>query len=260
MTRFIIAAKQRSGTHFFRELINQHPAIHAWHELFLDIGWKDPQTFHHFWLRQLEKDAANITFSRRARLVELYYQHIFNSKPDREAVGVDIKYSELERVHHLLPATLGLRLKVIHIVRRNVLRTFISNFLLNNANYGLERDRGCIETAGERRVKLAANDNLLYELQWRQSQIDQYRDMFKRSDLLELTYEDFFPKGELESDRLRQGVLDSVYDFLEIEQQRDFVPLTKRRKASPKVLEQLIVNLDEIRGFLAGSRWAWMVE
>ena len=86
--KFVLIAKMRSGTHFFKSVIGGHPDIHCYPEVLPGLG---PEQFHSFWLRKIREDEKNILPYNRPGIFDDYLTCVFASLPGKKAVGLDIK-------------------------------------------------------------------------------------------------------------------------------------------------------------------------
>ena len=258
MKPFALVATQRSGTNFFRSVVNQHPQIHCCDELFLDNGWQDDSfNFYHYWLQRIAKEPQLITSRGSATAIAGFMNAVFASFPNAQAVGIDIKYTELERLFHLSNVILARKWPVIHIVRRNVLKAQISHFLLNVRKGLLPPSdyKGCMEAVDEKRVRIEPNDELIDLLTTASDEISRWRKRFKAGPYLEIAYEDFFPPGQASAATIQPQVLKRVFTFLDVREIKPDALVSQRKKGNPSNLRQLIDNFEEVAESLQGTRW-----
>lgn len=133
----ILLATQRSGTHLLKGAIDTHPQIAApFTEVFHDGYEGDRANFFHYMLEQAKSDPTCVLPHHRMGLFSKYLGDMptICGKPH---VVVDIKYNSIHHVHTMWQTTVRPaplfnfirqhNVPVIHLVRRNLLKTVISN-------------------------------------------------------------------------------------------------------------------------------------
>lgn len=260
MTLCIMIAKQRTGTGALGSVLDQHPSISYLGEVFHhDATDKAPNYF--YFLRDLVKqDPGMILPGSNARRFELYSEYL-EARKGRLRTVVDIKYSSL---HHfnahwlgiLEPPSLfkilrGKNIPVIHLVRRNHLKTFISGRLaeLNNEWHAKSEDQISVRSlevdtqACLRFIKTEVSENVRLR-----------RILENHPRLLDLEYAEMFAEGG----KLRDEAAAALADFLEVE------PFRKKRPAHIKQtsndLTSVIENYDAVAKALGPTPHAWMLE
>lgn len=260
MEKFVVAATQRSGTAFFGSVLNKHPEIYLFSELFLDYAYKDdPNNFYNFWLKKIMEDNINITYRYRINNIRNFLLHEYNSVENMTAIGIDIKYTELQRIPEIIFLMEELNIKVIHIVRKNILKTYISNYL-NNMKQQLKRSAHGKKKVPAVKVYIKPDNALIHELERRRNEINYFSNVFSKNLLcLEINYEDLFENSQSQSETIVSQVLDQIYDFLCVQERRHDL-ITNLKKTNPNKLTELIENYDEVADFLSGTEWAYLLE
>ncbi len=232
--RYLIVCRARSGSNLLRGLLNSHRHVLALGELFRGngerIGVDLPFTF------QSRRDRSLIGASP----VRYLEERIFKAYPHYlSAVGFKALYAQLLREERR-PVLDYLRdredLKVIHLKRKDALRTYLSHIQA--------RQHGqWINTSGRRQrhqpLEIDVDDFLDYH-RTAQDQQEQYDELFRSHQQIELFYE------ELAADLT--GEMRRIQDFLGVEA-REAVPLTYKQSYLP--LAVAISNYAEIRERLA---------
>jgi LPS sulfotransferase NodH len=127
-TAFILLATQRTGSSWVQEMLNSHPRVKVYSELFLGEGrgtpmWEpnDIEFANSFW-------EQNARFPRR--LTRPYWtikflQRVYD-QPGCEAAGFKYMYDQVRHSPAVLVHAAVSRVRVVHLVRRNLLDTVIS--------------------------------------------------------------------------------------------------------------------------------------
>jgi tetratricopeptide (TPR) repeat protein len=260
MEKFVLVATQRSGTVFFESVINSHPHIYCYPEILLSLSYQQEWNFYHFWLEKVKQDESNITHPAMLRNFELYLNHIFNNVPGKKAIGIDIKYDQFPQILNIFYTLKKNDVKIIHLVRKNVLKTYISS-VLNWNKRSLNRLAHSTKEVPSVKVKIKLGNYLVQELERRKNEIAHYRNFFHKNKFkcLEINYEDFFDNSNSESSTIVSPVLNQIYEFLCIKEKR-YDLTTDLKKTNPNKLAELIENYDEVAGFLSGTEWACLLE
>jgi hypothetical protein len=259
MVRFAIIATQRSGTNFFRGVLGGHPQIHCHDEVFIESGHDKPGYFYRHWLDKVAGDETQIFCSRLGAHMHDFLQGLESARADKAAVGVDVKYTEMAKLPMLLPVLRQRGYRFLHIVRRNVLKTMISQYHLdckNGHTYPLYEN---FRRLSNGQVFLPVGDGVVErELARRQEQLEAAAGMLEGLPCLDLYYEDFFPPGEYTSDTLREDQLGRIYDFLEVPPGPEL--RTGKQKVNPSTVRGLVANFDDLAARFEGTRWAGLLD
>jgi LPS sulfotransferase NodH len=129
--RFIILATQRTGSSWVQEMLDSHPRVRVFNELFLSGARGKP-----IWGPDNVEFAESFLDARRRRpspLTRLYWQYRYLQRvfgqSDVDAVGFKYMYDQVPHSLAVLPHAALSRVRVIHVVRRNLLDRIISNKL-----------------------------------------------------------------------------------------------------------------------------------
>jgi len=183
-----------------------------------------------------------------------FLEFIFNSQPDKLAIGIDIKYNHFIYIPNIIGLLRKHEVQVLHLVRKNLLKTLIS-CVLNEQKAVLKRKSHGTQKVQPARVHLKPDKNLINELRRRRKQIDDYRKLLSTHlRCLEIYYEDFFTNSASESDTIAPLVLEKVYDFLDI-QDKQYKLETSLRKTNPDDLRLLIENFEEVSAVLTDTEF-----
>lgn len=125
MLRFIILSTQRSGTEYLVDLLNSHGNIYCHSEL-LDVRNK-PNFFDFATKRIKEEDTLNF---RPDSVFNIWQELLLQgaiTKSTLSALGCKIMYNQISTIPSNLFEQISKQYSVVHLVRRNILRTYVSN-------------------------------------------------------------------------------------------------------------------------------------
>jgi LPS sulfotransferase NodH len=236
--KYIILGNPRTGSNFLRGLLNANRHIIAFGELFRFnhmVGWDYPG-YSHDNKRELRLiNRAPVDFLEKKVFID-FPSHVL-------AVGFKIFYfhansGNWKSVWSYLKEQQ--EVKVIHIKRKNVLKTYLSH------TRALKTNRW-VNTSGEKEeqpgISLEYEACIRYFEKVKQFEI-QYDDFFKDHDKIQILFED------LEDNYL--GQLKRVTDFLGVPY-REAKPVTFQQ--SDKSLKESIVNYDQLKRLFNTSPW-----
>lgn len=126
---FILLATQRTGSTWVQDTLNTHPELKVYTELFIGGSTGTP-----LWEpSDLEFiDTYWETHARRPRRITRHYwtvrylQRVFDRR-ECAAVGFKYMYDQIRRSPPVLPYAAARRMRVVHLIRRNLLDVVISN-------------------------------------------------------------------------------------------------------------------------------------
>lgn len=247
-TRFAIVGVQRTGTTWIRTTLNDHPSILALGEVFLYTHGRFP-----FGRRAGTDVAGNyrayVTASRkrrlrhffdRPRLVTEYLQHVY-ARPGLQAVGFKMMRTQVAAFPMVTDYLLRERIHIIHVVRKNVLKTLISRESaarrkLFHAEKSVPVKAVVLDVQSLRRSLDAISADNAY---WERT--------FRASNYMQLAYEDFA------SDKVKQ--LDAIYDFLAVTPNHEVS--SSLIKINPEAVSDVVVNFAEVERALDATPYAW---
>jgi LPS sulfotransferase NodH len=125
-TRFVLLSTQRTGSTWLVSLLDSHPQIRMYGELFhkdsapLPYGQQDFGRFSEF--RDEEKTEAQ---KRRPFVTARYLSELFG-REGAEAVGFKLMYNQLARLPEVVALLRLHRARVLHLIRENLLDVVIS--------------------------------------------------------------------------------------------------------------------------------------
>lgn len=255
MQKFAILGIQRTGTTLVRTTLDSHPDIMCLGEIFqmrsgmahgqaprrgfktrTDLGYQS----------YIQQSALRRLRNRIARnsMVREYLDNIYQS-PGYAAIGFKFMYSQLRKYPSVLQYIRTKNIRVIHVVRENVLKTHLSKLTM--------RARGLAHSTRKANlvsVRVPTNDliktlNKIQDngMRWKQA-------LDGHSEYMQITYESFVEDNA--------SVLSEVLAFLEVDPnvslQSDLVQLN----TAP--LHEIIENFDEVQDCLADTPFSWCID
>ena len=246
-TPFIVFASPRSGSSWLVDLLDSHPRIAAYAELFLPGDRTTPD----YGRKDLPRFEATVTPRFRVSLVPArlsYLRRLYGARPDIDAVGFKLMYRHPEVHRGLLPYLAARRTRVVHLVRENALEQVVS------WETSVARGRFRAHVGEEVSTSAIAIDPgaLLARLDKLQRDVARARRTLARWRL---------PTLDLSYERLRESPgaeLARVAGFLEVEP-RDWEPRSSLLRLNPASVRDLIENINEVEPALARRGQAWML-
>jgi LPS sulfotransferase NodH len=249
VTRFVLLSTQRTGSTWAIDMLNSHPRVVAYAELFMHGGEGGPkwggETDLVFWRTFLEEHGLPRSSVRRVHLLWRYLGRVYARRPDIDAAGFKLMYSQLRVSRPLVAALVLRRVRVIHLVRRNVLDVLVSRHAA--AQRGAHHARGDVAAV---RVRVPADD-LVARIEEHERSVEAARARFARLRLpwREVAYEDLVAEPE--------AAFAALFRFLGTDPQA--APSSSLTKLNPTSHEALIENYAEVREALAGTPYASFV-
>ena len=244
MTNFVVLSTQRSGSTWVVDMLESHPRVVAYSELFMHGGDGSPK-----WGGETDLPYWQ-TYSRdKFRLAKPYWLwhylgEAFHERPGVDAVGFKLMYSQLSRISRpLMPALWLKRVRIIHLIRRNALDVVLSKEAGAARGGTLHaRDGNDVEQV---RLNLDTQ-SLLRRMTLHERGIAGARVRFRKVGLpyTEVVYED------LAAD---ESGFAHLFEFLGVEP----APVeSSLKKLNPTSHEELIENYGEVREALQGTEFA----
>ena len=130
---FILLTTQRTGSSWLTTLLDSHPDTDAYGELFLvGEGMRPPwgaREVERFWsFRSRGPQTGRPRY--RPRVTLAYLGHLFTSNPSARAIGFKLMYDQAARYPEVLLYCVRHQVRLVHLVRTNVLDVVISRELM----------------------------------------------------------------------------------------------------------------------------------
>jgi LPS sulfotransferase NodH len=255
--KFVLFAKQRSGSTWVIDLLNSHPAVVGYSELFLDDMWGKPpvggnrgiDSWNSFLARFVTRTGSEPDRAARKVLYREYLDHqVFSADtvPGAEAaqaIGLKLMYNQAVS-DIAIPRYLQNRaVSCVHLIRRNHLDAILSAEAvkirgLAHAEHDTDVSKVAIELEPE---------SIALRIERRSRDIEAASELinFLRLPAVELFYEDLIDNV---------AAIKSVLEFLGVDP--DAADLTSRlRKLNSTGHPNLIANYDDVAKALRGTRF-----
>jgi LPS sulfotransferase NodH len=217
--RFIILTRSRTGSNLLVSFLNGHPNIYSEGEIFARMNGQDP-------VARLDAAFGRQPKHVRAKGFKIFYYHPL------DAPGSEL-WTRLES---------DFDLRVIHLTRRNILRTLVSRKIagVQDTWTATRFDAPQVES---RRVGFSVSE---LEAGFRETRLweESADKRFATHPLLHISYEDLVGDPGAAYRRLLQ--------FLDASARP---PSTGLRRQNPEKLHALVENYDELKRAFAGTRW-----
>lgn len=220
--RFIVLSRSRTGSNMLISFLNSHPNIYAEGEIFRKLSGRNYKDV-------LAKAFARQPFYVKAKGFKIFYYHPL----DDESSGIWDALVSLDDLY------------VIHLKRRNILRTLISRKVA-----GLQDVWGIKTTdqhSGTDRKEIAVtftvdelSEGFRQTREWEQAG----EDMFRNHPLISIDYEDLVSH--------RESTFRKVAEFLDV---RYLEPETNLRKQITKSMRETVTNYEELKSAFSGTEW-----
>jgi len=235
-TRFVILATQRTGSTWLTDMLDSHPAVASYEELFLPAedhrktwGRSDREFFHEYYDRHVAGRRWPLSvpfFSLR------YLEELYAPRPGIEAIGLKLMYSQVKRYPWLLAYMVLRRVRVLHLVRTNLLDVVVSQETARaRRQYHAYTSAAVDHSAVDLRT-----DQLVSQLQSLQRSVDAIRLLLRLlpAPSLEISYEDLSSGDD---------ALDDAFEFLGVAPQSVTSRFAKLNRG-PK--QTLIANYSDV--------------
>ena len=224
-SKFIILSRSRTGSNFLLSLLNSHPNIDCYGELFLHLRGKDSLEI---WKRIFKKHPGRI----KCVGFKLFYYH-----------PVD---SDDKKVWNLIEG--DPQIKIIHLKRKNLLRTILSRKIAEKTKIWKENSTKTFIPPKEKAVKLS-HVECLNEFNKIRAWENEADARFSKHAIFEIYYEDLVHQ--------RDVVMNDVYSFLNLKKHQ---PYTDLRKQNKEGFQDLILNYNSLKVSFTGTGWESMFE
>lgn len=241
--KFAVVTAQRTGSTLVITTLDAHPSISAHGEVF---KLKSPEGKHPirgewgylFWIRQAPVSRWIGHYLFRSINTRRYLDRLFEEDAS-PVVGFKIMLNQLGRFPGVLDYLVENQFRIIHVVRRNYLKTYLSRMTA--------RARGAYHSEKAlKTTKVAINvDTLRAKLTRIKRDHETWHDLLHdKLPYMEFVYEDFLADPE--------GQLRRVFDFVG----QDYVPVQSNLvKVNPDSLSEIIENYAAVAAELSGTEF-----
>lgn len=243
-TRFVVLATQRTGSTWLTDMLDSHPAIVAHEELFLPVeshrrvwGRTDQEFFSTYFARRANRRSpvARLVWSLR------YLEELYSPKPATEAIGLKLMYGQLKALPWLVPYLVVRRVRVVHLVRKNLLDLVLSR---ETAKARSQYHALSSDVVDQSPIHVRT-DQLVSQLQGLQRYVDGIRMLLRLlpAPSIEVSYEELVTGA---------GALDQLLRFLNVAPHSLNSRLTRLNRATK---QELIANYEDVERVLRGTRF-----
>jgi LPS sulfotransferase NodH len=218
--KFIILSRARTGSTLLQLMLNAHPAIHAKSEIFTRLYGSPVQTV-----------LNDIFAPHPARVKAVGFKIFYNHPVDDDSGRV---WETLKKMEDL---------KVIHLKRKNMLRSLISEKIARKTNvWGIKKNDNRIRT--QRKTVTLTVEDMEQTFQQVKEWEKKYQRMFQAHPMIDVHYEDLIDNPEMEFQKITRflGV-----DFI--------VPEIKLRRQNPESVFNLVENYGFLKKHFTGTQW-----
>lgn len=254
----ILVARQRSGTGALGSVLDMHPELSYFGEVFHPNNVGQSTNFFTHLLERVREDPENALPSRNVENMTAFIEDL--SKLKSGFPIIDIKYRSL---HHCPSDWRGLRdqpwlleyarqnrAPIIHLTRMNFVQSFVSGRLAEANKVWHAR------AADEIAIKSVVVDirRLSNYIRTSDAEIDFVRAWLRgHQSVMEVDYSDLFD----EEGNLVSGIAEQISSLFNIDSFAHRRPAFK--KQAPPNLRQSIENYEMVQQALAGTPYEWMV-
>lgn len=256
MEKIVILAAPRSGTNYLRSLLNSHPDIRMFGEMF-HSNWEMPQFHKADPLTADEKSALfRSRFDHPEDFLEKYVWLAVNARRVK-AIGFKLLYGQGcdsagkkgEVWDYLLKNN---EVKIIHLKRRNILKREISlTHAMRSGQWSLKKGNNIFSTMTALCLRLCKIKAVYFEPKKceeffinNEKMILDYEEYFKGKQVLSIDYEDlieFFDEN-----------ISKIMMFIGV----DYYPLKSSfLKQNPLPVKLSLKNFKELKNYFEGTRW-----
>lgn len=246
---FVIAT-QRSGTNLLRKSLAQT-------NLFCDLNEVFDPYHNGYWEYRTQRISENPTLSNPTEENQVELWHGFLQQKllpiDERFTLIDVKYNSAHhldtvwRDHGQMPFFLRWlatnRFPVIHIVRENVLDTYVSNLLACKLKVWVADDPSIADDVS---FKLAPVETVA-EVNRRHNEIQFFRKQFVGSQCMEIAFDSIVTDNR---DEISRALLGRLYSFLQIPNDDRIPTLSVGTKKMGRSAKELVENFDAVHSLL----------
>ena len=218
--RFIVLTRSRTGSTMLISFLNSHPNIHAEGEIFRKLNGRN------------YKDILVKTFARQPCYIKAKGFKIFYFHPiDDDSNNI---WDELISLDDLW---------IIHLKRRNILRTIVSRKIASAQEVWATRSAKRHSASRNKAVSFTIGELEQGFKKTRDAEVKGDKE-FSKHPLATVYYEDLVDNPE--------GEFGKVTEFLGV---KCAPPKTHLKKQNPESLKVLIKNYDELKSAFSGTEW-----
>ena len=245
---FVVLTFPRSGSTWLLNMLDSHPQIAAYDELFLGGEGVQPRAEDQLDFASYLERVPQPTRRFRVPHRIAYLRSVYRERPGIGAVGFKLVYGQVAANPGLLQYFAVRRVRAIHLVRANLLDAVISYEVARETGV-FHRRRGEITPVGTVRLDADAIRERLGYMEWAVARGRIWLERF-RLPRVEVAYEELVGR--------RDETLGTLLRFLDVDARLDSLDSEFERVRGGTTLD-LVENADEVRASLSGTRFEWML-
>lgn len=237
-TPFIVLTRGRTGSNLLLSFFGNHPEIRMQNEIF----------------GQYLMETAAYTTAINEHGAPSFLRDFYKRRDRELAVGAKILYYQIEaeyadrfNVPSLVdvPAYLQkvYRLKIVHLKRRNYLKTIVSWKLAHQTNQWVRLNND--EVMNDETQIVLTPEECMQEFSKLEEWERKYDLYFENQPGITLYYEDLI--------KAPQEIANEIFDFLQVKRM-EVTPGTKKQTSKP--IQEIISNYSELKTYFQNSRWS----
>lgn len=238
--KFIIAGTQRAGTSLINSTLNKHENIRCYGEVFL-LKRGHGANMDGSYRRYLNENKFIRTLNHyinRRNTINVFLDQLYATS-GYSAVGFKFMLGQAYRYPAVLDYLRENNVKAVHVVRENVLKTYISRYTAKKRNLYIVK-----ENVEAKTVRLPV-DNILAQLQQISREKNEWNHLLEGMEVMEVSYEKYVDE--------RRGELARIQEFLKVPVTDDIE--TDVKKINPNDLSEFIENFEELTAMLVGTEF-----
>lgn len=246
MIKFVVVGTQRTGTTLVRTSLDSHSKVRCIGETFKYKTKKGKfykgELGYPAYIRGSFKKRL-MHYFMRIRLINEYLDSLY-LLPNYSAVGFKFMYSQAKKYPMVLEYIYNNKIRAIHVVRENVLKTLISRRTAQKRRLFHTKEKVHVEKI------LLSIDDLEKTLDIISSQNNIWEEILaSKVPYIKITYESFLRNNPKEIGR--------ILAFLNLDLEELKSPLVK---INPDTLKDIVENYEEIREHLEKSPYKWCLK
>lgn len=242
---YIILSTQRTGSHLLGDILGSHPAFAQAGEVLIP-GTRKRGSFDKY------IETAKSTSDNPATVLDDFLDHLRSRRPTASYVGFLVKYGHADRIggQDLTVDPAFARIRIIHLVRRNLLRLVASHRLAAARKVHVSR-----RPVRHKVNSVSLNTKTLVDsLRSRREQIEEMSaKLTGRPGVLEVAYEEI-----MSGSTVSQACLSRLTSFFGASNEFRNDPATVR--LAPVRLPDLIANYTDVARILRGTEFERMLD
>jgi hypothetical protein len=239
--RFVIFTSGRSGSNFFLSVINQHPSIYCFSELFHpDKIWVGEDC-------EVGRLGGSWAYAFRQCFPRTFILTIWMRNRNKDWTGFKYIWFHTPKIRDSV--LLNEKIKKVLLTRRNILRTEISRQIADETNEWIKHDgkATCTQVRFDLDKFWRHHERTLHQIETLKRELND-----RKQPYIEIFFEDLAGEN-------RDPVLAEFCRQMEIEPWTFDVADVSTKRQNPFTLPEILLNFEEVRSSLTGTNAEWML-